>query len=156
MSARSAILRAQTPLRNPQLSRLDKRNVGGGATDAGKFRVFENRVDPREKFVRPMRFANESGESSGDHPVDAALGLAKKAGAQEDRDVRPESAQPPKSFFAVHERHRKIEHNQMEPMRSCSKVFQAFESGISSGELEGRCCKDALGQGASGGFVIDK
>jgi len=102
-----------------------------------------------------MRFADGTSEAGGEHAVDPVLRLGEKAGAEENGDVRIDGAQTAKRFFPVHEWHREIEQNQIEPIRAVPELFQAFESGLDSRYVEPGFREDPVGQHPRRRFVID-
>jgi hypothetical protein len=143
-------------LRNSQLrAALEERHVAHGATAPGRLRVFQDDLNARQELVGPMRFADGPSETGGEHAVDPFLRLGKEAGAEENDDTRIDGAETAERFFAIHERHRKIEQNQIERIRSVPELFQAFEPGLDRRYVEPGFREDAVGQNARRRFVIN-
>ena len=102
-----------------------------------------------------MRFSNKPGQAAGNHPLDSPLGLGEEAGAEEHNHFGIDVAEPPKGFFAVHERHGKIEENQVEPTGPLPELFQTLKPRRDGRNLEAAFAKHALGQFASGRIIVD-
>ena len=102
-----------------------------------------------------MRLADESREATGEHAVDALLGLGEKPGAQKCDHVRINAAQPPESFLAVHERHGKIEQDEVESVWLFPETLQAFKTGLDRGHFKPGFGKNAIGQDPGGRVIID-
>src|SRR5256714_3157116 len=134
---------------------LEERGVAHGATGLGTLHVSQDELDAREQFVGPMRFANESGHPCGQHAIDPVLRLRQESGAEEDDDVRVDRPQTPESFFAVHERHGKIEQNEIEPIGPVPELFEAFKPRLDGGNLVARLRENAVSQNAGGRIVVD-
>ena len=103
-----------------------------GAARARDLHVLENGMDLSEKLIGSVRFADYTGHATGQHALDAALGLPQEAGAEQYHHGGIHCSQPAKCFFAVHERHGEVEQNQIESGRLFPKLCQAVEAGLSS------------------------
>ena len=54
-----------------------------GAARARHLHALENGMDLSEKLIGPVRFANYTGHATGQHALDAVLGLSKEPGAEQ-------------------------------------------------------------------------
>lgn|GEM_PF-4767349 len=101
-----------------------------------------------------MRLANEARQTAGQHALDALLGRGEKTSTEKCHHVRINAAQVPKGFFAIHERHRKIQQDKIEPVRLLPKTFQAFKSGLDRGHFKPGFGEDAVSQNPGCWLVI--
>ena len=79
-----------------------------------------------DDLVRRQRFAQETGQTCAHEPLKTVL--LNKTGAKQDRYIRPNFAEPMKRFFAVHERHRQVEKNELVALRLPPEKIQTFET----------------------------
>ena len=84
-----------------------------------------------------MWFVKETRHPGVDHPIESILG--NESSAEEDNDVRANAFEAAKSFFAVHERHREVEQNQIEVARALAEKIQALKTRLRSFDIEARC-----------------
>src|SRR4051812_31185240 len=101
-----------------------------------------------------MWLADDAGQPAGEHALDAVLGLPEKTRAQQNDDCRVNPPQTAERFFSVHERHGKIEQNQIKRAWPRPKLFQAVETGGAGLNLEASFGEEALRQNAGGGLVV--
>ena len=67
-----------------------------------------------------MWFAEKPCQPGAEHPVESFLG--DKARAEKNNDIRANASKTAENFFAVHERHGEVEHNQIEVvLDACGK-----------------------------------
>ena len=110
--------------------------------------VGQGRANVADYFVWCDRFTEETGESFGHEPLQTFM--LNETGAHDNWHIRPQFAEPMKSFFAVHERHRQIEQDEIELEPFLAKMIQAFKAGLRGGDLvvgvaedctnEAQCC----------------
>jgi hypothetical protein len=116
--------------------------------------ALQDRLDLREELVRPVWFANGTGQTTGQHAIDPLLGLREETRTEEHNDAGMQSAQTLKRFFAIHERHRKIEQNQVKPMGPFSKLFEAFKTGLGGRDLKAGFRKNPKRQDSCGWLIV--
>lgn len=102
-----------------------------------------------------MRFSQETRQAAGQHALDALLGRGEKTGAQKCHHVRIDFAQAPEGFFAIHERHGKIEQDKIETVRFFPESLQAFETRLDRGHFKPGLREDAISQDAGCWLVIN-
>lgn len=144
-------------MRNSQFGRALERGgeIARGAAGPAQLHPLQSRVDLRDQLVRPVWFADESGQPSREHAVYAVLSLGEETGAEHDNGIGFNGPEPPKRFFAIHEWHREVEHDEIEPVRSIPDLLEAFETGLDGRDLETGFGKNTVGQNARGRIVID-
>jgi len=84
--------------------------------------------------------------------VEALLGH--ETGAEKDDGFRINVPEPDKSFFAIHERHREIEQDQIEVMRTLPENIETFETGLRGHDFEPCFGQNPFSQDKSHRFVI--
>ncbi len=102
-----------------------------------------------------MRFSQKTRQPAGQHALDALLGRCQKTGAEKSGHVRIDFAQAPKGFFAIHERHGKIEQDKVEPVRLFPETLQAFEARLDRGHFKPGFGKNSFSQNAGRRLIIN-
>lgn len=106
----------------------------------------------RQHFIGTMRLPQKSRHPGRGHAIETFL--LHVAGAQKNNDVGLDVAKPDKSFFAIHERHREIEHDKIEKVRTFAKNIEAFEAGLRRCNFKSGFRKNPFCQDQSHRFVI--
>ena len=88
----------------------------------------------RDHLVRPMRLAEKSGHARGEHAVEPFL--RDEARAEQHDGFGVNLAEPAESFFAIHERHREIEQNEIKVGRTFAEKIETFKTRLGSYDFE--------------------
>ena len=102
-----------------------------------------------------MWLPNQTTQPSRQHSLNPSLGFGEKAGAEQHNYQRINCAKPTERFFAIHERHRQIEEDKIEPVRAFPELVETFKARFHGCHLVAGFGKNAVRQKARGRLVID-